>query len=139
MVSRKIITVDVNPQIVKQEPRPGTQNPTYLVAIKRDGVKSWLNPMSFLRTDSSNNPIYPDWYNLGSAQEVVNALVRTGTIKCGKAKSFKMNAWNRDGSAKYVAKRESDGSLILKEDGTPDMIRDTADREFPEITAPKGE
>lgn len=137
--ANQVITIDANPQLIRQEPRNERQNPTYLVAIKRDGVKNWLNPMSFLRTDSTGTPIYPAWYALGSAQEVVKALVRTGTLKCGENKTVKMNAFNRDGSAKMVAKREADGSLVLKGDGTPDMIRDTVDRQYPVIPDPKGE
>ena len=133
------ITIDHNPEIIRQAPRQEGQNPTYLVGIKRDGVKSWLNPMALLRNNAAGDPIYPKWSALGSAQEVVSALIRTGTLKCGKGVTVKMNAFNRDGSAKMVAKREADGSLILKGDGTPDMVRDTVDRIYPELPDPKGE
>lgn len=139
LTPNQIITVEHDPQIIRQEPRNEGQNPTYLVAVKRDGIKNWLNPMSFLRTDANGEPVYPAWYALGSAQEVVRALIRTGTLKCGDKKMVKMNAFNRDGSAKMVAKREADGSLILKGDGTPDMIRDTVERPYPIIPDPKGE
>lgn len=139
LTENQTITVESDPKLKRQAPRQEGQNPTYLVGVKRDGQKSWLNPMAFLRTDADNQPIYPAWYALGSAQEVVKALIRTGTIKCGKNKEVKVNAFNRDGSARMVAKREADGSLVLKNDGTPDMVRDTTTRAYPEIGDPKGE
>lgn len=127
------------PIIAKQAPRRADQNPTYLVAIKRNGNKSWLNPTFFLRQDAGLNPVYPEWSALGNAKAVVEKLLKLGQFTAGANFKVKMTAFNRDGSFKEIAKRDESGNVVLNEDGTPEMIRQTDDRDYPTLPAPPAE
>lgn len=133
---KDVIIVDENPLIVKQAPRREGQNPTYLIAVTRNGNKSWLNPTFFLRQDSELNPVYPAWAALGSAKVVVEKLIKLHSITGGEPFKVQMTAFNRDGSFKEVAVRDESGNIVLNEDGTPQMKRTTNEREFPALPEP---
>jgi len=133
---KDVINIDKDPLIVKQDPRREGQNPTYLVAILRNGNKSWLNPTFFLRQDSELNPVYPEWAALGSAKAVVEKLIKMGSITGGKNFTVQMTAFNRDGSFKEIAKRDESGNIVLNEDGTPQMVRTTVPRDYPTLPTP---
>ena len=132
-----VLVFEANPEIAKQAPRNNGQNATYLVACKRNGVKSWFNPNTLLRTDADMNPLYPKWAGLGSAKAVVEALVKMTTFTVGK-KTFKALAtvFNRDGSFKEIPERDAAGNVILNDDNTPKMERVREEREYPVVPDP---
>lgn len=133
----QVLTFDKNPQIVKQAPRIEGQRPTYLVACKRNGVKSWFNPSFLLTMNSDLQPVYPAWSALGGAKAVVEKLIEMGSIKGGENFKVKMTKFNRDGSRAEEVVRDGEGNIVLNEDQTPKMVYSTIDRDYPEIADPK--
>lgn len=133
----QVITIDENPEVIKQAPRREGQRPTYLVACKRDGVNSWFNPNALLGIDADLQPIYPKWAALGGAKAVITKIQSMkGGIKGGKPFDVKQTKFNRDGSIKEVALKKPNGDLELNEDNTPKMVRDTEMRPYVSVTDP---
>lgn len=128
-------------EVWDQDPIRTGQRQTHLVACYIQGVKTWLNPMFFLRNkrvNGRNEPLYPNWAKLGDAYSVVNQLIKQGGLTVGD-KEFEapMAAFDQtDGSAKYVAKVDEKGNKIVKEDGSYDMVRATEPRKFPVLPDP---
>ena len=132
----QLITIEANPEVQKQAPRRDGQRPSFLVACKRDGVKSWFNPMSLLGIDADLNPIYPKWSLLGGAKAVVEKIISMKGIKGGKTFEVKMTRFNRDGSVHEEAVRDNDGNIVLTADGTPEMKRTTEMRQYVSVPDP---
>lgn len=128
-------------EVWDQDPIRAGQRQTHLVACYIHGVKTWLNPMFFLRNkrvNGKNEPVYPEWARLGDAYAVVDQLIKQGGLTVG-TKTFMapMPAFdNTDGTPKYVAKVDEKGNKVVKEDGSYDMVRATEEREFPVLPNP---
>jgi len=77
-----------DPVIVEQLPAKAGEGQKYdyymlckLELCDRDIFNSWFNFCSLLQTDSSSNPLYPKWAELGSAKRVVESLISLGSFR----------------------------------------------------------
>jgi hypothetical protein len=122
-----------------QAPRREGQRPTYLVSCFINGVKTWLNPMFFLRNkreNGTNTPIYPKWAALGDAKAVVAQLIAQGGLKAGKLFKVQMADFNADGSAKMVPQLNDKGEVVVNADGSIVNVRATRSADYPTIPDP---
>ena len=125
-----------------QDPRREGQRPTYLVSVIINGVKTWLNPMFFLRNkreDGKNSPIYPKWAELGDAKAVITQLIAQGGIKVGKKMlDIQVADFNADGTAKMVPQLNEKGEVVTNADGSAVFVRATRPAtNYPELPDPK--
>lgn len=132
-------TID-NIEVWDQDPIRTGQRQTHLVACYIQGVKTWLNPMFFLRNqrkDGKNVPLYPEWARLGDAYAVVDQLIKqNGLTVPNETFTAPMAAFEQDGTAKYLPKVNEKGEKIVKNDGSYELVRATENREFPVLPNP---
>jgi hypothetical protein len=137
-----VLTFPENIEVGTQEPRREGQRPTYLVSVIVNGVKTWLNPMFFLRNkreNGTNSPIYPKWAALGDAKAVVTQLIAQGGIKAGKnTLDVQIADFNADGTAKMVPQLNEKGEVMTNADGSAIFVRATRPaNNYPELPDPK--
>ena len=80
-------------KFIKQDPDANNRYPSYRMTCLRSGRKSYFDPGFVMRRNIDGDYIYPEWAALGSAAEVVKALIKLGTVKGGK--SFDVNMRRR--------------------------------------------
>ena len=71
--------------IVKKQPvSVGSKSMVYYVACKRvrNGKETnyWFNVNSLTRRDADNNPVFPEWYELGNLDARLEKLAEVGAI-----------------------------------------------------------
>lgn len=131
----KYKSVDDMENDIQQQPpiNEGRRNTTLVPAII-NGVKTWLNPMFFLRQQRVNNrntPVYPAWSALGDAYNVIDHLIKQGGLDVpvdGEVKAMMPAYEQTTGEAKYTTQMVN---------GQPVQVRSTEERIYPALPNPK--
>lgn len=107
--------------------------PVYLAPCFINGVKTWINPMFFLRNQRVNNrntPVYPAWAALGDAYTVLDQLIKQGGIEIPVDDGITVQV------AAYDPTNGQPAYLTNMVDGKAVRIRATEERNYPNVPDP---
>lgn len=113
--------------IVRSQPvRKDSETKVFYVACERtrNGKKqnSWFNVNSLAKRDADNNPVYPEWYELGNVEARLQKLAEIGAITAKEEITVMVPTF--DGNKRVYNDQ-------LKEDGT--TIQVAASHEQPHV------
>jgi hypothetical protein len=100
-------------QIFHQRVNPKSESWVTLIGCMRtrggETKPSYFNVNSLHKRDVKDNPVYPEWYNLGDIKERIKELCKRGTIKCTGMMKYNATVFE-DGKAKMIP--DENGTLV---------------------------
>ena len=102
--------------IVKSNPvRKGSETLVYYVACRRTRGKvttdSAFNLNSLSKRDINNEPVYPEFYNLGSLKARLEKLAELGKIWCKETKTIQVQKFSGN-VPQYHDEVQEDGTIL---------------------------
>jgi hypothetical protein len=109
-------------QIFHQEVRPKQDSYITLVGCMRtrggETKPSYFNVNSLHKRDVNNQPVYPEWYNLGDIKERIKELCKRGSIKCTGMMKYNAAVFE-DNKVKMVPNDEGELVRAFEEKDAP--------------------
>lgn len=104
--------------LVKKQPvQKGSDRKVVYVACERikNGKKSkyWFNVNSLAKRDADNNPVYPEWYELGNVDARLHRLAEVGAITANEEKEILVPAF--DGNKRVYNDVVQENGTIVKQ------------------------
>lgn len=102
--------------LVKKQPvQKGSDRKVIYVACERlkNGRKStyWFNVNSLAKRDADNNPVYPEWYDLGNVDARLHKLAEVGAITAKEEKEILVPLFEGNKRV-YNDEVQTDGTVI---------------------------